>query len=113
MIIEIKRWDNRELLVSGEYVDLKDAVEKNKSNLQYADLQRADLQKADLDFSVMFFGCKDFNQKLDAKHFYQRLYHLLKQDYQDLPADVKRFINGKKIKELANRFHRVQECGKI
>ena len=85
----------------------------SEADLSEADLRGADLREADLDYSVMFFGCKDFNQKLDDRLFYQRLYHLLQQDYQNIPQDVKRFLGGKKIKELANRFHRVDECGII
>ena len=134
MKIEIKNRFNREVIISGEYLSVKDAILKNSgADLSYADLRGADLGGADLnyadlgdadlggadlggadlDFSCTSFSCKDFNQKLDAKHFYQRLYHLLKQDYQELPADVKKFINSKKIIELANRFHRVAECGEL
>ena len=49
--IEIRRWDNNEIIVCGEYESIKDCLEKNKrksfyrANLSGADLSRADLSK--------------------------------------------------------------------
>ena len=48
MNIEIKnRWTS-EIILAGKYANIREAVEKNKKNLQDADLQDANLQGADL-----------------------------------------------------------------
>ena len=51
MKIEIKRWDNEEVIVSGEYGSFKEAVEQNKEKLSFADLSCADLSFANLSYA--------------------------------------------------------------
>src|SRR3990167_6194383 len=49
MNIEIKRWDNSEIIICGEYESVKDCLERNKDKSFYrADLRSADLSSADL-----------------------------------------------------------------
>ena len=49
MKIEIKRWDNNEIIVCGEYENIRDCLEKNKNKSFYrADLSFANLRSADL-----------------------------------------------------------------
>jgi len=47
-IIEIKNRFNCEIIVSGKYANLKEAVKENKANLRGADLREADLREANL-----------------------------------------------------------------
>jgi len=95
------------------------------AGLQYADLQGADLQGAklrgadllgaDLDYSVVNLSCNDLQQHLDDKLLIQRLYHLLSNvKFSKHTSDrLKKILLTEELKELANDFHRVKECGKI
>jgi hypothetical protein len=48
--IEIRRWDNYEIIVCGEYESVKDCLEKNKDkNFYRANLDSANLHSANLD----------------------------------------------------------------
>ena len=50
--IEIRRWDNQEIIVCGEYESVKDCLKKNKDKSFYrADLRYADLRSADLRYA--------------------------------------------------------------
>ena len=62
MKIEIKRWDDQEIIICGEYESVKDCLEKNKgksfyradlswANLSSADLRSANLSSADLSWA--------------------------------------------------------------
>ena len=79
------------------------------ANLRNADLQGADLRNADLDFSVLFFGCKSFDFKADKRIMVQIAYHFCRIKFEDEEAKKAQ----KYLRELANQFHRVEECGKI
>ena len=47
--IEIKRWDNNDIIVCGKYEDVRDSILKNSDKSFYrADLSSADLRSADL-----------------------------------------------------------------
>jgi len=64
MKIEIKRWDNEEVIVSGEYGSFKEAVEQNKEKLSFADLSCADLSFANLSCANLRFAdlsCADLS----------------------------------------------------
>ena len=72
MKIEIKRWDNKEIIVCGEYENIKDCLEKNKNksfyradlrsadlsyaNLRYANLRYANLRSADLSYANLSYA---------------------------------------------------------
>ena len=52
MKIEIKRWDNQEVIICGEYESIKDCVQNNRNVSFYrADLSYADLSYSDLHYS--------------------------------------------------------------
>ena len=60
--IEIKRWNNARIIISGEYESIKDCLEKNKDKSFYmADLNSADLRSADLRSANLRFA-KNFNK---------------------------------------------------
>jgi hypothetical protein len=78
--------------------------------LQGANLQGANLRGADLDFSSgLPFWCGSFNVKLDSRQAYQLLYHFCKFEFEE--AEIKEIQRN--LKDLANKFHRVNECGEI
>ena len=85
-------------------------VNLREANLQEADLQGANLQGADLDFSSGFtFACKTFGIKADKKLAAQMAYHFCKFEFDDDEAKAAQAA----LHTLANKFHRVNECGLI
>ena len=97
-----------------QWADLRGAnlqeADLQGANLQEANLQGANLQGADLDFSSgLFFGCKSFNIKADLRLAAQIAYHFCKIDFDCDDAKEAQ----KSLTHLANKFHRVNECGVI
>jgi hypothetical protein len=86
------------------------------ANLSYADLRSADLRyanlsSADLDFSSgITFRCSSFGFKAGIRLAAQMAYHFCRIDFGDCEEAKKA---QKDLKDLANKFHRVKECGKI
>ncbi len=90
------------------------------ANLRWADLRRADLRGAylqgaylrgaNLDFSCFPLWCGSFNIKADMRLATQLAYHFCKINFENCP-EAKEM--QEKMKDLANKFHRVDECGKI
>ena len=80
---------------------------------QRADLRGADLGGANLDFSALPLWCGSLSANFDDKHIVQIIYHAVKAGTQsantspELKAELEGFI------DVANRFHRVEECGRI
>ena len=80
-----------------------------RANLQKADLQRANLQEANLDYSYWPLWCGSLNTVVDKRLAAQLAYHFCRLD-----CDDPEYLNAKqKLKEFANQFHRVKECGTI
>jgi len=80
------------------------------TDLSYTDLRVADLRYTDLDFSSGFsLQCSSFDIKIDLKIGSQLAYHFCRMCAED--PDVKKAQES--LKELANKFHRVNECGKL
>jgi uncharacterized protein YjbI with pentapeptide repeats len=87
------------------YADLRYA------DLRYADLRSADLRYADLDFSSgLSFRCSSFGFTADVRLAAQIAYHFCRIDFGDC-EEAKAAQTA--ITELANKFHRVEECGRI
>ena len=88
--------------------DLTDANLTN-ANLTNANLTNADLTGADLDFSSFPLWCGSFGIKVNERIAWQLLYHFCRLD-----CDSKEYITVRTmVAEYANKFHRVDECGKI
>lgn len=83
------------------------------ATLQEADLQEADLHGADLDFSCWPLFCGSLNVKIDKRIFCQLLYHTLRAGQSVDDPEVKRLFEIPEIVNLANQFHRSEECGEI
>ncbi len=111
------------------YANLRDAnlINANLSNanlrkadlrnadLYNADLRNADLRNADLDFSSMPLWCGDLKAHYDDKQIIQQLYHVLSHAKYSKNAseELKKILSTDDLKELANRFHRIDEVGEI
>ena len=83
------------------------------ANLRKADLREADLRGADVDFSCWPLWCGSLNVKIDKRIFCQLLYHTLRAGKSVDDPEVNRLFEIPEIVNLANQFHRVDECGKI
>ena len=90
------------------YADLRSA-DLSYANLSYADLSYADLRSANLDYSAFPLWCGSFGVKVDIRLGAQLAYHFCRLDTEN--EDVKKAQKALKI--LANKFHRVKECGEI
>jgi len=83
------------------------------ANLRWANLREADLRGADVDFSCWPLWCGSLDVKIDKRIFCQLLYHALRAGQSVDDPEVKRLFEIPKVVNLANKFHRVDECGKI
>jgi len=83
------------------------------ADLWGANLKGADLRGANLDFSCFPLWCGSFGMIVDEKLVYQLLYHIARLDVRTEDAELKEFLASDTFKKLANKFHRVKECGEI
>lgn len=83
------------------------------SNLNRSDLRRCDLNGSNLDYSCLPLWCGSLNAHFDDRQIIQIVYHAVKAglDSPNVSEDVKSEL--RKVAGLANRFHRVDECGRI
>lgn len=80
-----------------------------RADLRGADLCDADLCDANLDYSVWTLWCGSLDVKVDSRIAAQLAYHFCR-----LQCDDPDFIKARNfIIEFANKFHRVEECGKL
>ena len=92
--------------------DLRYANLRN-ANLRNANLRSADLCGADLDFSCLPLWCGSLAADFDDRQIIQLIYHVVKAGLssKNTSNEVKEELS--KLKALANKFHRVNECGII
>lgn len=84
-----------------------------EANLKGANLLGADLLGADLDFSCLPLWCGSLEANFDDKQLIQIAYHLVKAGLSSSNSSEKIKNELLKIKDLANEFHRIDECGII
>lgn len=92
--------------------DLRDANLRN-ADLRGADLRGADLRGADLDFSCLPLWCGSLSAHFDDKQIIQIVYHAVKAGLQSKNTSEEVKSELKKMIPFANKFHRVNECGRI
>lgn len=85
------------------------------ADLRYANLRDANLRDAELDYSAFPLWCGGLNVHLDDKQATQLLYHLIKniQFSKNTSDELKKLLSTEALVEQANKFHRVDECGKL
>lgn len=77
--------------------------------LWFTNISKADLRGADLDYSVFPLWCGSFDIIVDTRIAAQLAYHFCR-----LKCDDPEYIKARNaIVDFANKFHRVNECGKL
>lgn len=103
---------------------LRDAILRHASlrdtdlqgaDLRDADLRGVDLRGADIDYAAWPLWCRSLDAYIDDRIAIQLLYHLLRpvQASPYVSQEVKERLLTDDLIDLANRFHRVVECGEI
>ena len=94
--------------------DLQRANLRN-ADLRGANLRGADLQGANLDYSCFPLWCGSLRAHFDNQQMTQLLYHLLRnvKYSKNVSGRLKNVLLTDEIIDLANEFHRVDECGII
>lgn len=100
-----KKWLNGE--PGGERADLRG------SNLSDSNLSCSNLSGCNLDFSCLPLWCGSLSAYFDDRQIAQIIYHAVKAGLgsPNVSDEVKAEL--RKVIPLANRFHRVEECGVI
>ena len=75
--------------------------------------ERADLKGADLDYSCLPLWCGSLTANFDNRQLTQIAYHLVKAGLNSTNASEETKAELEKLIDFANKFHRVQECGRI
>ena len=91
----------------GNRANLSDA------NLHYANLRGANLRGANLDYSCLPLWCGSLSTNFDDRQIIQFVYHIVKSGLNSTNTSDEIKSELAKLIDLANKFHRVDECGKI
>nr|DAL74225.1 MAG TPA: hypothetical protein [Caudoviricetes sp.] len=96
-----------------KWLDGEDGGER--ADLTNTDLTYADLTYADLDFSSFPLWCGSLKAQFDDRLIIQLLYHLLSiaKHSKNISAEIKQTLLCHDLICIANKFHRVSECGMI
>ena len=111
------RADLRGAYLQGAY--LQDAYLRGAylrdADLRGAYLQDADLRGAKIDCATWPLWCGSLEAYIDDRIAIQLLYHLLRpvQASPYVSQEVKERLMTDDLIDLANRFHRAEECGEI
>ena len=86
-----------------------------RANLERAHLKGANLEGANLDFSAFPLWCGGLDVHIDDRQATQLLYHLVRNVLysKNTSKAMKEICRIKSLVNQANKFHRVDECGKI
>lgn len=108
-----KKWldSNRE---EGARANLRGA-DLRDTDLRGADLTGADLHYADMDYAVLPLWCGGLHMHVDDRIGIQLLYHAVANILFSKNTSVwlKKAVSLKTILRVVNKFHRVDECGKV
>ena len=101
--------ENKEgvIRVDLSYADLR------YTNLSGVDLRYTNLSGVNIDYASLTFSCKTLNIITDDRIKIQYLYHVAKQNGEIQDSDLKKLMSLNLFKKVCNKFHRVEECGKI
>lgn len=107
---DLTRADLTEAYLTGANLTWANLTE---ADLRGADLTGADLTGANLDFSSLPLWCGSLSAHFDDRQLIQIAYHLVKAGLQSKNASEETKAELSKLIDFANKFHRVDECGKI
>ena len=85
------------------------------ANLRGANLRGADLYGADLDFSCWPLWCGGLGVKIDDRIARQLIYHVCSAvvSSPEISDSIKSVMLSRPVLDIANKFHRVDECGEL
>ena len=83
------------------------------ADLSGADLSGANLSGADLDYSCLPLWCGSLKTNFDDRQLIQIAFHLVSAGLYSKNASEEIKAELSKLIDFANRFHRVDECGRI
>ena len=86
-----------------------------RANLESANLENANLTGANLDYSAFPLWCGSLRVQFDDRLIIQLLYHLLSiaKRSKNISTEIKQTLLCDDLICIANKFHRVKECGMI
>lgn len=84
-----------------------------EADLREANLREADLSGADLDYSCLPLWCGSLKTNFDDRQLIQIAFHLVSAGLYSKNASEETKAELSKLIDFANRFHRVDECGRI
>ena len=82
-------------------------------DLRWANLRWANLSGADLDYSCLPLWCGSLKTNFDDRQLIQIAFHLVSAGLYSKNASEEIKAELSKLIDFANRFHRVDECGRI
>ena len=85
------------------------------ADLYGADLRGANLYGADLDFSCWPLWCGGLGVKIDDRIARQLIYHVCSAvvSSPEISDSIKSVMLSRPVLDIANKFHRVDECGEL
>ena len=83
------------------------------ADLRGANLRWANLSGADLDYSCLPLWCGSLKTNFDDRQLIQIAFHLVSAGLYSKNASEEIKAELSKLIDFANRFHRVDECGRI
>ena len=98
--------------VDLRYSDLRDA-DLSSADMRDADMTGTDLSGANLDYSCLPLWCGSLGANFDDRQLIQIAYHLVRAGLNSKNASDETKKELSKLIDFANKFHRVEECGRI
>lgn len=101
------------------HADLRDAdlsdADLSRADLRGANLRDADLSNANMDYAALPLWCGGLHMYVDNRIGIQMLYHAVANILFSKNTSVwlKKAVSLKTILNVVNKFHRVDECGKL
>lgn len=97
-----------------QHANMQD-VNLQDADMRGADMRDADMRDADIDYSAWPLWCGSLKAHVDDRIAIQLLYHTLSvvQHSPYVSDELKRVLLTEPVVDIANRFHRVDECGKL
>lgn len=88
-------------------------IDSNSKYGNRADLRDANLSGANLDYSCLPLWCGSLSANFDDRQIIQFVYHIVKSGLNSTNTSDEIKSELAKLIDLANKFHKVNECGKI